>query len=173
MYKIFFLLLLPLFSVSQKIYAEEEKLYQLILNYRKQSGLSAIPLSKSLTVVAQTHVKDLAVNRPDVGKCNMHSWSDKGKWTSCCYTDDHRYASCIWNKPAELTNYKESGYEICAWSSSNITPEQALQIWKESPGHNAMILNLKQWKNADWKAIGIGIYNGYAAVWFGEFPDPE
>ncbi|MEA3497116.1 MAG: CAP domain-containing protein, partial [Bacteroidota bacterium] len=70
---------------SQNLTEEELKLYNLIIEYRQEKKLPPIPLSPSLTIVAQTHVKDLADNNPDKGRCNTHSWSDKGKWTSCCY----------------------------------------------------------------------------------------
>ncbi len=35
-----------------------------------------------------------------------------------------------------------------------------------------MILNLKQWRNRKWQAIGIGIYGGYAVMWVGEETGP-
>ena len=142
------------------------------MQYRKSLNLPSIPLSKSLTIVAQTHVKDLDTYKPDQKKsCNMHSWSDKGKWTSCCYTDDHKRASCMWSKPAELTNYKGVGYEIAHWSSSSVTPTGALKGWKNSKGHNEVLTNKGIWQNKEWQAIGIGIKNNYAVVWFGEEKD--
>ena len=57
--------------------SEEQKLYQLIMEYRKSKGLEAIPLSAKLTLVAQTHARDLSENYtfdPD-NTCNPHSWS--------------------------------------------------------------------------------------------------
>ena len=139
------------------------------MEYRVSKGLGLIPLSGSLTIVAQTHVKDLKNNNPTNNLCNMHSWSSNGSWSSCCYTSDHKQASCMWNKPKELTSYKASGYEI-AYGSSNarITAEDALNGWKNSSGHNAVIINQGIWTNKLWKAIGIGITDGYAVVWFGE-----
>lgn len=151
-------------AFGQTLTEEEKKLYDLIMAYRKAKKLPAIPLSTSLTFVAQTHVKDLSTNHPDKGKCNMHSWSSKGKWESCCYTDDHKKAECMWNKPRELTSYKGNGFEIAA--SGMETAEDALAGWKSSPSHHAVIINSGTWKKA-WQAIGIGMYNGYAVVWFG------
>ena len=151
--------------------SEETKLYNLIMGYRKQKGLPNIPVSKSLTFVAQTHAKDLADNKPNTGKCNLHSWSNKGKWTSCCYTGDHAQAKCMWNKPRELTSYKGDGYEISYWHSSSAKAQEALNTWKKSSGHNAVIVNEGSWKKIKWNAIGIGIYKGYAVVWFGKEPD--
>jgi len=153
--------------------AEEIKLYTLIMRYRAGRGLASIPFSPSLTHVAQTHARDLTENKPAEGKCNMHSWSSKGPWTACCYTGDHARASCMWDKPRELTNYPGNGYEIShgMWGAV-ITAEGALRGWQGSPGHNAVILNEGMWSRTPWKAVGIGIYGNYAVVWFGNEEDP-
>ncbi len=150
---------------------EELKLYNLINAYRKGKNLPAIPLSKSLTYVAQTHSQDLGTKNPSHGVCNIHSWSVSDQWTSCCYTDDHAEAICMWNKPRELTNYEGNGYEISSGGTN--TAIEALAAWKSSTGHNAVILNEGIWKSSNWKAIGIGIKNGYATVWFGKDKDPD
>ena len=172
MKKLFLLLLfVPTISFGQNLSDEETELYNIIMEYRSSKGLTKIPLSKSLTFVAQTHVKDLVKNKPDVGNCNMHSWSNKGNWTPCCYTDDHARAKCMWNKPSELTSYKGNGYEIAHWNSGTATAEGALSSWKRSSGHNAVIINQGVWDSHPWKAIGIGIYKGFAVVWFGEERD--
>jgi uncharacterized protein YkwD len=47
------------------------------MKYRAEKGLPSIPISKSLTFVAQTHAKDLQLNHPDIAPCNLHSRSDK------------------------------------------------------------------------------------------------
>ncbi len=61
--------------------AEERTLYDLIMAYRKENKLGPIPLSESLTYVAQTHARDLTSHYTfDVrNKCNPHSWSPKGR----------------------------------------------------------------------------------------------
>lgn len=135
-------------------------------------GLPEIPRSSALTQVARLHVRDLEENHPDRGDCNIHSWSAHGTWTSCCYTDDHAEASCMWNKPKELTSYQGNGFEIAHWSSDGVTPEKALQGWQGSRGHNTVILNQGQWKD-QWNAIGIGIKGNYAVVWFGTKKDGQ
>jgi hypothetical protein len=66
-------------AVAQELSVDEQHLYEFIMEYRKSMNLPSIPLSESLTYVAQTHSRDLAENRPDQGKCNLHSWSKKGK----------------------------------------------------------------------------------------------
>lgn len=159
-------------SYSQILNDEERKLYSIIMEYRQEMGLSNIPLSMSLTYVAQAHVKDLVNNKPDVGNCNAHSWSSNGKWTACCYTSDHSKAEFMWSKPRELTSYRGNGYEIACGSNGCcsdfvMTADFALQGWKKSPGHNAVIINEGIWDD-QWNAIGIGLYKGFAVVWFGK-----
>lgn len=152
--------------------AEEKKLYDLLIEYRKEKNLESIPLSAKLTQVAQIHAKDLAENhKPFDEKCNLHSWSNKGKWNSCCYTDDHKEANCMWNKPREIAGYESNGYEISYYDGAGATAQEGLEGWKESQGHNQVILNEGIWKNIKWNAIGIGIYKEYGVVWFGELQD--
>ncbi|RDV36763.1 hypothetical protein DV096_16890 [Bradymonadaceae bacterium TMQ3] len=151
--------------------AEAYELYELIMAYRVENGLPEIPLSPSLSAVADAHVADLN-EHPETtdGECNLHSWSDQGSWTACCYTPDHAEASCMWDKPRELSDYPGNGYEISAMSTS-MTPESALLLWQESPDHNAVLLNEDDWSTA-WGAIGVGIAGQYAHIWFGHEADP-
>lgn len=105
--------------------AEALVLIDLVNAYRGEHGLPAIPASSSLCTVGQTHVEDLKTNAPHTqpGGCNLHSWSDAGTWTPCCYTPDHAQAQCMWNKPRELTVYPGNGYEN--GSAGAGTPEAA------------------------------------------------
>lgn len=153
--------------------AEERKLYEIMMEYRKSKGLESIPLSAKLTKVAQTHARDLMTNyKFDFNnKCNPHSWSRKGKWSACCYTSDHKQAKCMWDKPKEIAGYESAGYEIAYYSSKGATAEEGLDGWKKSPGHNPMIINEGTWSKAKWKAIGVGFYGEYGIVWFGEKSD--
>ena len=155
--------------------SEEKKLYDMIMEYRKSKGLESIPISFKLTEVAQIHARDLADNYVfDVdNKCNPHSWSEKGKWTSCCYTSDHKQASCMWAKPKEITGYAGNGYEIAFYGSSGANAKDAIDGWKISPGHNPLLINLGIWSKVKWQAIGVGIYKEYGIVWFGEENDGE
>lgn len=167
---ILLLLFNSFFLFSQVLTNEERRLYNDIMVYRTEHGLTNIRLSASLTFVAQSHVKDLVINKPDLLNCNAHSWS------SCCYTSDHANAECMWKKPSELTSYTGFGYEIACGSNDCcpnfvMTANYALKSWKDSKLHNAVILNESIWKNSEWKAIGIGIYKGFAVVWFGEDTD--
>ena len=152
--------------------AEELKLYNLIMEYRKEKNLETIPLSAKLTQVAQAHAKDLSENyKPFNGKCNLHSWSGKGKWESCCYTDDHKKSECMWNKPREIAGYENNGYEIACYHSAGANAIDAIAGWKESAGHNRVMINDGIWKQVKWNAIGIGIYKEYGVVWFGDLKD--
>jgi len=139
--------------------------------YRMMNGLQAIPLSPSLCNVAEQHTQDLYDNAPHApAGCNLHSWSDQGAWSACCYTPDHAEAQCMWDKPSELTVYPGYGYENAA--SGVATAAGALNLWKNSSGHNDVILNQDIWTNLTWNAMGASIYQGYAVLWFGQQVDP-
>jgi uncharacterized protein YkwD len=144
---------------------DEAELLELIDAYRAMNGLPSIPTSTSMMIVAQTHAEDLALEHPDVGECNLHSWSDAGSWTPCCYTPDHAEAQCMWDKPRELTTYPGDGFEISA--SGTATAASALAAWQGSPPHDDVILNAGTWASYPWGAIGAGMHSGYAVVWFG------
>ena len=156
----------------------EKALYEAVNEYRKQHNMKPIPLSVSLTVVAQSHVRDLIENKPfdDSGKCNPHSWSNKGKWKACCYSSG-KDGDCMWNKPRELTAYDSDGYEIVMhWYDESdldaeVPADEALETWKKSTNHNNVILNIGMWELSEWNAVGVGIYRGFAAIWFGVLPD--
>ncbi|HTF19531.1 MAG TPA: CAP domain-containing protein [Chryseolinea sp.] len=153
--------------------AEERKLYDLVMEYRKEHKLASIPLSENLTYVAQTHARDLSEEYVfDIkNRCNPHSWSSKGKWSACCYTNDHKKSSCMWVKPQELTGYAGNGFEIVYYSSAGANAQEGLDGWKVSPGHNPLLINTGTWANVQWKAIGVAIYKNYGMIWFGEETD--
>jgi uncharacterized protein YkwD len=178
-----FVLILFLFTLPGKtnlgvateevcISQEEKKLFDLVNEYRKSKRLAPIPFSAKLTKVAQVHVTDLMENHSiDNSLCNPHSWSDRGKWTPCCYTPDHKQAKCMWDKPKEIANYTGNGFEIAYYSSDDATAEEGLEGWKKSPGHNPLLVNSGTWTKVHWKAIGVGVYKNYGVVWFGEVED--
>ncbi len=150
----------------------EAALFKLINEYRVQHDLPEVKLSTSLSYVARTHAKDQTENYKEGKRCNMHSWSDKGKWSPVCYTPDQKKAKFMWDKPRELTNYQGDGYEISFYSTYKYASPEAfakdiLDGWKESPNHNDVILNKNVWKSMRWQAIGIGVYGDFADVWFG------
>lgn len=153
--------------------ADALTLIELLNEYRADNGLGPIPASSSLCTVGDLHVQDLAAEAPHtVADCNLHSWSDAGPWSGCCYTPDHAAAQCMWDKPRELTDYPGNGYENAAGGGGSLGPAAALDLWKGSPGHNAVMLNEGTWANLTWNAVGVGISGGYAVLWFGEESDP-
>ncbi|WP_455381299.1 CAP domain-containing protein [Salinispira pacifica] len=151
---------------------DEEALYNLLMEYRTSKGLPEIPVSKSLTFVAQAHVRDLSTHTFDK-QYNSHSWSKDGPWTGGGYTPDHKNARLMWDKPRELTRYPGNGYEIALWAPPAATPAGALRGWQGSFYHNQVIVSEGPWARHPWKAIGIGMYGAYAVVWFGEESDPQ
>jgi len=147
------------------------QLYLIINQYRNDHHLPAISLSRSLCYVAQVHAKDLTHNKPAGRVCNLHSWSDRGRWTPCCFSDDAPAYGCMYNKPKELTRYKYKGYEIVYWENDLILPSSALAQWKIQNHFNEMILNTGKWSSKTWRAMGTCIYEGYAIIWLGEETD--
>ena len=161
--------------------AEEAQLADLLNAHRRANGLADVPASKSLSTVAQWHVRDLQLHNPASGtdprgqSCNLHSWSAFGDWTPVCYTSDHYYASGMWLKPNEITHgvYSSYGFEIAVGGQGwTATAEAALDSWKSSPPHNAVILEQGVWAGYQWPAMGVGVYGGYAVTWFGRAADP-
>ena len=160
---------------------KEAKLYYMINAYRESLGLPKLSFSKSLTEVARAHVRDSNTYTPENQvdsrgvQGNLHSWSGNGSWTPVVYTSDHYYMYDMWSKPREITNYTGNGYEISSWSSGMISPERALNLWKNSPGHNS-IMTTQITGDADWsdlKTMGVSIDGHYAHVWFGSDADPD
>jgi len=151
----------------------EAELYNMINEYRKSHNLASIPFSKSLSFVAKSHVRDLFFNRPDQGKCNVHSWSDKGAWKPFCYPPDEKKNNSVWDKPKELTPYNSKGYEIVYWENNPVNIDSILPFWKSIEYFNSFLVSDGKWEGKRWLAIGVGIYENYASVWFGEIADPE
>jgi len=148
--------------------AEEIELYNSINEYRAENNLPPIPASKALTTVANRHVLDLGENIGEV----THSWSDAPYSPS-----DSNTWSNMWTAPQRFdTGYPGNGYEnvtgYSGFDGSTMTAQEALESWKNSPAHNAVILNQGQWADLEWNALGVGLYEGYGVLWFGEEVDP-
>ena len=163
---------------------DEAELAQLINNWRKENGLPAIRVTGSLYRVAKWHVIDLALFAPHKDKadsrdlpCDLHSWSDKGEgrggWKPVCYTADHYYAKQMWYKPKEISDYSGISYENIYWTSAPLSPAMVLGCWENRVGEKELLLEQKDWKNSRWKAMGVGIYGNYAALWIGDKTDHE
>ncbi len=157
------------FCISQA----EVNLYNQINDYRKALNLPKVPLSKSLSYVAQQHITDLLKNKPDTNACSFHSWSDKGKWAACCYKGGVKNKKCMQEKPRELTDYPGNGYEIVYWENKDATADNAFDQWRTVTASRSLITNFKEWEDFSWKAMGVAIEKNFAIVWFGEEVDPE
>lgn len=155
------------------ISSEEYQLYQLINDYRKVFALPDVVLSKSLSYVAIAHARDLAANfNPDT-ICNMHSWSDKGRWKPICFPFEQSRKNNVHLKAKEIIGYPKEAFEITYWSNVENSPKQILGFWRENTVSADLLINRAKWENRTWKAIGIGIEDGYAVVWLGEGIDFE
>lgn len=173
------ILTILLFSVSSTfsqvpdicLTKEEYRLYSIINDYRTKQGLAIIPVSRSLCYVAKIHARDLFFNRPDTSFCSLNSWSDKGLWTACCHSKYTPNPSCIVKKPSELTKYAGEGHEISYWDSEELQPDTVFNFWLSIEPARQLLLNQEKWSNFNWKALGVGLYKGYASVWVGEVPD--
>lgn len=158
---------------------QEAELARLINEWRRQHGLPPVPLARSLYSVAKWHVIDLELFAPHTDTtdsrgmpCDLHSWSDKGEgrgwWQPVCYTADHMYARQMWSKPKEIAGYTGGSYENIYWTSAPLSPGMVIGFWENRPGERELILEQKDWKNSKWKAMGVGMYGGFAAVWLGD-----
>jgi hypothetical protein len=153
------------------IMQDEMILYNLINDLRRQNKMPAIPLSKNLCIVSVVHISDLLSLKPqDIG-CSLHSWSDNGKWKGCCYGKQPTDAKCMSSKPNEITSYPGNGYELVYWEEETATAFEAFELWKQVPASMEMILNKGKWQSKSWKALGIGVRNGYAIIWLGDKSD--
>ena len=126
-----------------------------------------------LDAVAAAHVRDLELH-PPTGSCSLHSWSADGAWTPCCYRGDRDSARCMWRKPQELSGgaYLADGFEIAAWTSGTMTPDEAIDIWRDSRPHLDVLLNQGRWATRPWAAMGAAIQGHHAVAWFGTQPGP-
>jgi hypothetical protein len=155
------------------------ELASLVNAYRVQNGLDTIPYSGHLFQVAHVHTRDLVWNTPDGGNCNLHSWSSSTAgfdvdWDPVCYTSDHAYASLMWSKPEEVSAgaFPYNGYENAAMGT-NMEPEDYLNLWQNSSGHNDVILNNSIWQNYTWQSLGVSIYGDHAVLWFSAQADSK
>ncbi len=155
------------FCVSQ----EEMILFNLVNDLRKQSKLSVIPLSGSLSLVSRIHIENLLTWKPQESGCNLNSWTEGPGWSSCCSNKDPQGIRCMNSKPSEITDYTGKGYELVYWEEESASAIEAFELWKQVQASREMILNKGKWQSKEWKAMGIGIKNGYAVLWMGDKND--
>jgi hypothetical protein len=155
---------------------QEYELANLVNEYRVENGKAALPISFWLSSTGQWHVWDRVANNAVGGICNTHSWSDAMPqlWQAVCYTSDHAQAQQMWRKPFQISGgiYTGNGFENAA-DSFNQTAQHALDQWKNSPAHNAVILQQGQWASVPFSGLGVGLIDNYAVLWFGDRVDPS
>ena len=83
----------------------------------------------------------------------------------------------MWRKPAELAKWSANGFEIAIGQPGvsqglKLDSNRSIEIWKRSSAHNDVILNRGTWANQTWRAMGAGIIDSHAAVWFAAQTDP-
>lgn len=148
---------------------DAERLIEAVYDLRAENGLNAIPLSPTLARVARMHATDLE-RYPRNGRCNLHSWSPNGAWSPCCYTADHAQARCMWDKPREIGRgaYRGDGFEIVCWHSERMTVDIAMRCWRDSRPHQNVLLNRREWRDIEWRSLGVAMSAHYAVLWVGQ-----
>ena len=172
-----FLLLLTVSFAQKKIPSDycitgdEMQLFNTINAIREEYDKKPVKLSASLSVVARTHCTDLFLNHPDTSICNLSSWSNKGKWTPCCYNAYLPKPLCMKKKPKELTPYPYYGYEVAAYFEDGYNLDSLVKLWGDTREVLDMILTRGIWEKKKWVVAGVGIDSNYVSIWFGQKPD--
>lgn len=147
-------------SAAPDSYSSEElEFLEIINDYRADRGLEPLVLSDTIAVAAERHSKDMAA----------HHFFAHDTLTSSYYPD----GSEPWDRMAA------EGYDYNTYMGENLavgyrTAEEAFEAWRESPGHNANMLN------EEYRVVGISrvhrpdsLYDWYWTTDFGGFVDPS
>ena len=171
------------YAPARCLNSPERKLIKRVNEYRAEHGLPAVPVSRSLTTVAQWHAADTAYAIEVTGdwlqnpSCNLHTWYGipGAPYGTCCYTPDHAQAACMWDKPAEITHGFFAAAAVENASIGYASPSDALEGWKSSAGHNSVILNRGTWARFSWNAMGVAVDPEHRSyfLWFSETADPS
>lgn len=147
----------------------------LVNAHRRTNSLPSLPYSRTMEYVAVEHARNLARYYRWDAECNPHSWvNDTGTpqrqtWTACCYPRDF---FCMSMKGRELSSVwpEDSQYGGLSWENlfygSPTTPQTAVDGWKESPGHNRLML---EGAARGCGAAGAGLY---VVLWLNNADDP-
>jgi uncharacterized protein YkwD len=139
--------------------SQELQFLQLINDYRHQNGLGPLILSDTLTLSSEHHSKDMAQYGFFAHNTEASSYYPK--------------RSQPWDRMAA------EGYDYNAYKGENLavgyeTAEGVFQAWRESPSHNAAMLN------GHYRVIGIariyspgGNHQWYWTTDFGGYVDPS
>ena len=124
---------------------EEQALLGLINAYRAQNGLGSLTISPTLMKVAAWKSSDLAVNNYFAHDDRNRSW-------------DQRFRDCGYDMTPVISEHLAAG---------NADAASTFQQWRQSPGHNAVMLDRTM------KATGLARYyqagSSYGWYWTGSF----
>jgi uncharacterized protein YkwD len=136
--------------------SEELRFLQLINDYREDNGVRPLILSDTLAVSAERHSQDMARYHFFAHDTASSSYYPRGSWP--------------WDRMAD------EGYDYNTFKGENIasgyeTAEQSFAAWRDSPPHNAAMLD------DDYQVIGIARIEGPDSRWywttdFGGVQDP-
>lgn len=157
--------------VSYYIERNEIQLSEAINKFRAKKGLGELQLSPSLSYVAKTHLNDIRLHSKDQHGCNLNSWSDKGKWTSCCFNSKQKDLELMTTKPEEITGFRGKGYEIVIMAKKGVSTKNLTDLWLSATTTEEFLLNAGQGSNRNWQSMGVSIYHGFASIWLSEMPD--
>jgi uncharacterized protein YkwD len=141
----------PLGIASPQAGQDEETLLDLINDHRADNGLSPLNISPTLT---------------DVGAWMSQDMAEK---------DYFSHTDSLGRDPFQ--RMADFGYNYNTWKGENLaagsdTPEMTFQLWRDSPGHNANMLN------ANFVVVGLAkaydadsTYGWYWAAEFGGYDD--
>eukprot|EP01089_Gocevia_fonbrunei_P002738 TRINITY_DN12647_c0_g1_i1.p1 TRINITY_DN12647_c0_g1~~TRINITY_DN12647_c0_g1_i1.p1 ORF type:complete len:395 (+),score=67.23 TRINITY_DN12647_c0_g1_i1:392-1576(+) len=171
-----FLKLVTISTLFVTLYAvsEQQKVLDLVNQYRNEHGLPSVPTSYWLTATAMMHTMDRRDNGipQDFGCESGHSWSGKSNQFSgpCCYSGATWECMCM--KPSEISKGRFPYISYENWVRAP-TAESAVNAWKGSNSHNELMLNLNGWAGSTWKSMGAFSCDYYYGLWFSEYEDPD
>jgi hypothetical protein len=86
--------------------------------------------------------------------------------------EEERRAALVKNlnrlKALRLSRDKASLAKTSGWAARGCN-RQSVRLGAQ---HMTSVLNRRVWSNGQWRALGIGIYDGFAAMWVGSEADP-
>jgi uncharacterized protein YkwD len=126
--------------------AEEQRLLELINEYRQANGLGPLAPSDTLSTAATRHSEDMTT----------HGFFSHITEASSYYPVGSDYVGRVVQE-----GYPANAYiaENIAWNQ--VTAEQVFEFWRNSPTHNANMLN------GTYTAVGIGHVAPYWTADFG------
>lgn len=154
---------------------EEYMVIGLINAYRHENGVAALQVGKTLSLVAGRKALDRYENvttypHGNFGENSAHGWSDQpyngnDPGTAGAIYDGARKFGISYDVSGEVTT--ANIIDLVSFKiSDSVQGDIAVERWKNSPPHNALLLN------PDFAQIGVGIVGGVAYAVFSYWSDP-